>query len=123
MLIGFFSPFPDMWFVRGEQVGLVGRLVSGAETLIMYAIIALAFVSLVLNWHRLAVWLILLIATLGCTALGYVVVNISALYRMRYSFWILFIVLAASAIQSLWQSKAVTVVGAMKRTEKPQSVV
>ena len=123
MLIGFFSPFPNMWFVRGEQVGLVGRLVSGAETSIMCAIIALAFVSLVLNRHRLAVWLIFLIATLGCTALGYVVVNISALYRMRYSFWILFIVLAASTIQSLWQSKAMTVVGAMKRTEKRQSVV
>ena len=39
------------------------------------------------------------------TALGYVVMNISALYRMRYAFWILLIVMAASTIQCIRKSR------------------
>ena len=122
ILIGFFSPFPNMWFARGEQVGVVGRLVSGAETLMMYAIVALALLSLVMNRRRLPVWLIVLIAAIGCTALGYVVVNISTLYRMRYAFWILLIVLAASTIQCIRESRVLSL-RSEKHTENLPSVV
>jgi len=54
--------------------------------------------------RRLPVWLILAIVLVGVTALGYVVVNISTIYRMRYAFAMLLIVLAAKGfteIQSL----------------------
>jgi len=97
--IGLFSPFPNMWFIRGEQVGLLGRLLSGLETLCMYAMMGLALIALVLNRHKLSVWLVFAIVLLGCTALGYVVVNISTLYRMRYGFWILLIILGSKALR------------------------
>jgi len=97
MEIGLLSPFPNMWFARGEQVGRQGRLVSGFETLSMYVVIILALVTIIVN-RRCSVGLVAATAILGCTALGYVVVNISALYRMRYGFWILLIVLGAKGL-------------------------
>ncbi len=117
MLIGLFAPFPNMWLARGQRVGVVGRLVGGAETLIMYALSALAFVGVIRNRRRLHVWLLLFIVILGCTAMGYVVVNISTLYRMRYGFWILLIVVAAKTIQSSWQLESRTA----RASEKPSA--
>jgi hypothetical protein len=99
--IGLFAPFPNMWFKRGEQVGLVGRLLSGFETLCIYVLTLLALISIVLNRRRLSVWLVSSVIILGCSALGYVVVNVSTLYRMRYAFWILLVILAANALITL----------------------
>ena len=100
-LIGFFAPFPKMWFADGPQVGLKGRLLSGFETFIMYIIAALAFFAL---WHhrrRASVWLLMIAAGTGMTALGLVVANIAALYRLRYAFWMLLIVLAAGGVKQI----------------------
>ncbi len=97
-MIGFFAPFPDMWFAAGDQVGLRGRLLSGLETTLMYAI---SFAALYGVWRKrrsLIVWLLLLVAATGLTALGLVVVNIAALYRMRYVFWMLLIILGANGL-------------------------
>ncbi|MGB7925285.1 MAG: hypothetical protein WCF57_18750, partial [Pyrinomonadaceae bacterium] len=85
--IGLFAPFPEMWFAAGERVGIYGRLLSGVETFVMYAIEALALVGLWKSRRRLAPWLLLIIALACVTALGLVVVNVAALYRMRYVFW------------------------------------
>jgi len=84
-----------MWFSRGAQVGVVGRLVAGAEMFGFYFIEGLAFLCVVFNRRRLPVWLILATILVGVTALGYVVVNISTIYRMRYTFSMLLIVLGA----------------------------
>jgi len=92
-LIGFFAPFPNSWVKRGEQVGLPGRLMAGAEMLFMYAVMCLAGFALVKYYRRLSVWLLLGISSAGCIALGCVVVNISTLYRMRYAYFILIIIL------------------------------
>ena len=92
-LIGFFAPFPNSWVKRGEQVGLPGRLIAGAEMLFMYAVISLAGFALVKYYRRPLVWLLLGISSAGCIALGCVVVNISTLYRMRYAYFILIIIL------------------------------
>jgi hypothetical protein len=40
-------------------------------------------------------WLLFLVATMGMLALGLVVVNAGALFRLRYACWMLMIVLAA----------------------------
>jgi hypothetical protein len=43
-------------------------------------------------------WLLFLVATLGTIALGVVVVNAGALFRLRYVFWIIFIIMAADSV-------------------------
>lgn len=98
MVIGLFSPFPNMWFSRGAQVGLAGRLLAGAEMLGLYIIEGLALACVLCQRRRLPVWLILATVLVGVTALGYVVVNISTIYRMRYAFTMLLIVLGAKGL-------------------------
>jgi hypothetical protein len=101
MLIGLCAPFPRMWFRTGDQVGTIGRLLSGLETLLMYVVTILALQSL---WHwrrRVSVWMLLLTAFMGAMLLGLVVVNVGALYRQRYLFWMLLIVAGAEAIVRL----------------------
>jgi len=96
-LIGFFAPFPPMWFEAGTY-GTAGRLLTGAETLVMYFLYGAAGVCLWRERRRLAMWLIFLTATVGLIGLGLVVVNVGALYRIRYVFWIMMITLAAQGI-------------------------
>ena len=54
--IGFFAPFPSMWFSKGVEVGLIGRLVIGAEMLALYLIMVLAAVGLIHERRRLLAW-------------------------------------------------------------------
>ena len=96
-VIGFFAPFPRMWFEAGSY-GTSGRLLSGAETLIMYVLYLAVAVCLWRERRRMAMWLIFLTATAGLIGLGLVVVNAGALYRIRYVFWIMLIVIAAQGI-------------------------
>jgi hypothetical protein len=99
-VIGFFAPFPRMWFERGT-FGLAGRLLSGAETFAMYFLYLAAGVCLWRYWRQLPIWLLFLVATLGSVALGLVVVNAGAIYRVRYVFWIMFIIMAAESLAHL----------------------
>lgn len=96
-VIGFFAPFPRMWFETGSY-GKAGRLISGAETLAMYFLYAAVLVCLWRERRRLAMWLVFLTAAAGLIGLGLVVVNAGALYRLRYVFWIMLIVIAAQGI-------------------------
>ena len=96
-VIGFFAPFPRMWFERGSY-GTAGRLLSGAETLVMYFLYLGVAVCLWRNRRRMETWFLFLVATLGAIALGLVVANAGALYRLRYVFWIMFIIMAAEAV-------------------------
>jgi hypothetical protein len=95
LCIGLFAPFPNMWFAAGERAGLYGRLLSGMETLMMYVVEMLALVALWRSRRRLSAWLLLLIVVLCVTAIGLVVINVASLYRMRYVFWMLLIILGA----------------------------
>jgi hypothetical protein len=95
LLIGLFAPFPRMWLETGNTVGLTGKLIAGFETSAMWVI---EFLALFTVWRRRrhwAVWLLLIISLMGALALGLVVVNLGALYRMRYVFWMLLIPLGA----------------------------
>jgi hypothetical protein len=94
-LIGFFAPFPNMWFTKGTQVGLSGRILAGIETFVIYIAEAFALCALWQRRRRFSAWLLFLTAAIGIVALGFVVVNIGALYRLRYLFLILLIILGA----------------------------
>jgi hypothetical protein len=96
--IGFLAPFPTMWFTAGRNVGLSGRLLAGIETLTTYMIEFMAGLFAWRNKHRLSVWLLTLTVGTGLLALGMVVVNVGTLYRIRYPFWILMTIMAASTL-------------------------
>jgi hypothetical protein len=98
-VIGFFAPFPKMWVQSGKS-GLAGHLLSGIETLVMYFLYVAAAFSLWRERRNLRMWFVFLVATIGIVALGLVVVNAGALYRIRYLFWIMLIVIAAQGISS-----------------------
>jgi hypothetical protein len=97
--IGFLAPFPVMWFTVGAKVCLGGRLIAGIEMVVGYFCLLAVGVTLVHNRKRLEVWFLFASAAVGCLALGYVVINIAALYRMRYAYFVLLIVLAARGVQ------------------------
>jgi hypothetical protein len=51
------------------------------------------------RWRRDArVWFLLVVILIGAVALGLVVVNVGALYRMRYVFWIALMILASGGL-------------------------
>jgi len=93
-VIGFFAPFPRMWVQYGS-FGLGPRIVSGLETLAMYFLYVAAAFCVWRERRNRKMWLLFLVATIGMLALGLVVVNAGALFRLRYVCWILMIVLAA----------------------------
>jgi hypothetical protein len=96
VLVGFLAPFPNMWLAPGKQVGLSGRVLSGAESILTYLIECLAVIGL---WNRrknLSAWFLLLAASVGVVAVGLVVSNIGAMYRLRYPFWILIVIVGAA---------------------------
>ena len=96
-IVGFLAPFPRMWFQTGTY-GVTGRLLTGAETFAMYFLYVAVGVCVWRERRRLAMWLVFLTATAGLIGLGLVVVNAGALYRLRYVFWIMLIVIAAEGI-------------------------
>jgi 4-amino-4-deoxy-L-arabinose transferase-like glycosyltransferase len=93
-VIGFFAPFPRMW-VQAGNFGLAVRVVSGLETLAMYFLYVAAAFCVWRERRNRKMWLLFLVATIGMLALGLVVVNAGALFRLRYACWILMIVIAA----------------------------
>lgn len=97
LVIGFFAPFPNMWIQTGS-FGVAGRLLSGLETLAMYFFYVAAAYCLWRERRNLRMWFLFLVATVGMLALGLVVVNAGALYRIRYVFWMMLIVLAARGL-------------------------
>jgi hypothetical protein len=112
VMVGFFAPFPNMWWQTGKQVGAIGRLISGFETLLTYMLECLALIGLWRGRRNLSSWFLFAFVTLGIVALGLVVNNVGALYRLRYPFWILMVILAAGGLElvraRLSKSKQVT---------------
>jgi hypothetical protein len=100
-VVGFFAPFPSMWMTSGKQVGGGGRLLAGVETLLSYAFECLALIGLWAARKHLSAWLLFFVVTLGAVALGLVVANIGALYRLRYPFWAMLFVFSAGGVDYL----------------------
>ena len=107
--IGMWAPFPTMWVVPGSSVGRAGRLLSGAETLGIYACELLALGAVVVSRRRLAAAMLLIIAVSGVTLTAMAVSNIGTLYRFRLSFWMLFIIAGVTGWEAIRES-------ALKRT-------
>jgi undecaprenyl pyrophosphate phosphatase UppP len=61
----------------------------------MYFLYVAAAVCVWKERRNRKMWLLFLVATIGMLALGLVVVNAGALFRLRYVCWILMIILAA----------------------------
>jgi len=99
--VGLFAPFPNMWLQSGHQVGYGGRIVSGFETIFTYMIECLALIGLWRGRKDLSIWFLTLFITLGVVGLGLVVNNIGALYRLRYPFWVLLVILGAGGVTYL----------------------
>lgn len=112
IMVGFFAPFPNLWWQTGKEVGANGRLISGFETLLTYMLECLALFGLWRGRRNLSAWFIFGFAVLGAIAVGLVVNNVGALYRLRYPFWTLMVILAAGGLElvstRLSKSKQVT---------------
>ena len=94
VMIGFWSPFPNMWFVSGSNVGRSGRLLSGFETAVIYVMQLLAVAGLWFRRRQWSAWFLFLVAAASFTAMGLIVANVSIIYRLRYAFMMLIIILA-----------------------------
>jgi hypothetical protein len=106
IVIGIFAPFPNMWLGVGKQVGAGGRWISGLEMLVTYLLEGLALIGLWVARRKLEVWLLFGVAVLGSVALGLVVSNIGALYRLRYPFWIMMVIIGAGGFVHLLRNHA-----------------
>ncbi|HEY0366052.1 MAG TPA: STT3 domain-containing protein [Pyrinomonadaceae bacterium] len=100
LVIGFFAPFPRMWVQRGS-FGIATRIFSGLETLAMYFLYVAAGFCVWQERRNRKMWLLFLVATIGMLALGLVVVNAGALFRLRYAFWILMIIIASRGFSQI----------------------
>lgn len=96
--IGYFAPFPSLWFASGRKVGIIGRIIGGVEMTLTYLFEALACFFVWQTRRRFSSWLLVLATAIGMLALGLVVTNVGTLYRMRYPFWILIVIMATSVL-------------------------
>ena len=104
--IGLLAPFPSMWFRVGQRVGLTGRLWIGAEMAAFYLLLILACVTLVRERRRLVVWFLFSTVVLACMVLAYVIINVGALYRIRYPYFIPIILLGVQGLKFLNRNHA-----------------
>jgi glycosyltransferase involved in cell wall biosynthesis len=93
--IGFFAPFPSMWYLPGAKLGLSARVLSGVETLLIYFVELMALLGIWRARKRISAWYVFAIVGVGILVLGVIVPNVGALYRFRFSFWMLLIILGA----------------------------
>lgn len=101
MAIGFLAPFPNTWLGKGRQVGLAGRLLAGAEMLAAYVLELFALFGVWRARQRLSTWVLLCVILFGVTTLGLGIINVGALYRLRYGFFVLLIVLGMYGLSQI----------------------
>jgi hypothetical protein len=100
--IGLFAPFPTWWITGETQVGRSGKILSGFETLLMYLTYVFAAVGLYKSRALVPAWFLLAIAMSCLIVLSTVTANVGALYRLRYPFWMLLIVIGIYGAVALW---------------------
>jgi hypothetical protein len=97
-LVGLYAPFPNQWLEGGTTVGYIGHLIAGAETCFIYLLSIPALACVWRSRRDARTWFLLTVVVFGTAALGIVVVNLGALYRLRYVFWIVLAILAAGGV-------------------------
>jgi len=102
--LGLWAPFPNSWISAGRRVGNAGKLLASGETFFIYLCQVLAVWAVMREPRRLALWFLLAIATWGVTALALVVPDVGALYRLRYAFWVMVMVMAMTVVDKLLAS-------------------
>ena len=100
--IGSFAPFPNRWFEAGKRVGRTGRLISGIETFGFYVLEMVAAVGMISDRRSLARWWLVFVVMFGVTAIALVVPNVGALYRFRYTFWIVVLILGVTGLENIF---------------------
>jgi ABC-type multidrug transport system fused ATPase/permease subunit len=108
VVIGFLAPFPNHWFEQGQVAGIAGRLLSGLEMCALYIVELLALICLWRSRSNLEAWLLFLVNLAGVVALALAVINLGALYRFRYGFFMLILILGAHGLMTLlgdWQQR------------------
>jgi 4-amino-4-deoxy-L-arabinose transferase-like glycosyltransferase len=93
--IGAAAPFPSMWFTGGQETGRIGRSMAGAETAVMWVLLPLAAWIVWRGRRRPELWMLAAFAVSGMLLLGFVVVNVGVLFRLRYVFWFMAVIPAA----------------------------
>lgn len=87
LMIGFISPFPDMWFSEGGTAGgTVGRYIAPFETLILWFTLAIFPLAVLKYGKRSSFYLILLLIILFVWLHVISEPNIGTIYRKRYVF-------------------------------------
>ena len=94
-VVGLFAPFPQMWLASDTNTGRAARFLSGAETFLFYFVALAACICAYVERRKFSTWLLLLVALINIVALGLVVTNIGTLFRLRYAFWMLIIIVGA----------------------------
>ena len=97
-LIGLFAPFPHTWLAPAATTGRVARFLSGAETFLFYLVALAAGVCLYVDRRNFSTWFLFLVALVNMVALGLIVTNLGTLFRLRYVFWMLIIILGARGL-------------------------
>jgi len=95
--ISFLMPLPNMWFEANGKTGLTGRLLSGLEMMLMWMLVLQTLVFFIFKKASMAQWMCIAVILVHYTALGLVITNGGALYRMRFALWLVWIALAISA--------------------------
>lgn len=104
MEIGFLAPFPNTWLADGKEVGRPGRLLSGAEMLVTYVVELLGLFGVWRARRRLSTWMLVFTILFGLTTLGFGLINLGALYRMRYCFVVLLLLPGMYGLTQIRQS-------------------
>ncbi|OGR89164.1 MAG: hypothetical protein A2992_09880 [Elusimicrobia bacterium RIFCSPLOWO2_01_FULL_59_12] len=103
--IGLAAPFPSMWFVEGKQTGRIGRMLAGMEMSLMYLMLGLAVLGLWKEKGNPVLWLLFGFVVAGVTLHALVITNIGCLYRFRYIYWFVMIILATPSTVRILKPK------------------
>jgi len=101
--IGLFSPFPTMWFGPGTFVGRAGRLMAAGETLCLYLLYPFAIFGVWTQRKQLSIWFVVGAFLVAVLSLGLIMVNMGTVYRLRYGFMMLALILAAGGISAAFK--------------------
>jgi murein biosynthesis integral membrane protein MurJ len=96
--IGLLAPFPSDWFKSRSVLRLIGAL----ETMVWYLLMPGVF--MVLLWRRsLTIYVVLLFATVFLIIYSFTLPNVGTMYRIRYLYLFLFILMGASGWSLLFR--------------------
>lgn len=96
--ISLLEPHPQRWTEPGRRVGLTGRWISGVEMMVIGSLSLLALFARLFHGERAlgALWITIVLQYL---LLPLAVANVGALYRLRYTAWIIIALLGLRGLE------------------------